>query len=160
MPSSSMNPRRHTIAYKPGRHGCPRRGATLGNARLAFALPQHPDEYRPKCQVLLAVGQQLGEGPALRVGPGLADPVGPFEVGSIRTRSSARGAGPSGSSRPWSRRSSSSELRSRRLPAETGLRIRSLVGPSRWWGGRHEDERGLTRPGASRSPLGTADRPK
>jgi hypothetical protein len=30
-------------------------------------LPQHPDEHRPEDPVLLAVDQQLGEGPGLRV---------------------------------------------------------------------------------------------
>jgi hypothetical protein len=43
---------------------------------------------------------ELGERPSLRVPPELADPVGAFEVGSIRTwSSSARGAGPRASRR-------------------------------------------------------------
>ena len=44
-------------------------------------LPQHPDEHRPERPILLAVDQQLGEGPRLRVPVELADPVGPVEVG-------------------------------------------------------------------------------
>ena len=42
---------------------------------------QHPDEHRPERPVLLAVDQELGEGPRLRVPPELADPVGSLEVG-------------------------------------------------------------------------------
>ena len=44
-------------------------------------LPQHADEHGPQGPVLLAVDQQLSEGPALRVAPELADPVGAVEVG-------------------------------------------------------------------------------
>jgi hypothetical protein len=44
-------------------------------------LPQHPDEHRPERPVLLAVDQELGEGPALWVSPELSDPIGPLEVG-------------------------------------------------------------------------------
>jgi hypothetical protein len=43
-------------------------------------LPQHPDED-PQRPILLAVDQELGEGPRLRVPPELADPVGSLEVG-------------------------------------------------------------------------------
>jgi hypothetical protein len=45
------------------------------------ALPQHADEHRSPRPVLLAVDQQLGEGPALRVAPELAYLAGPLEVG-------------------------------------------------------------------------------
>jgi len=45
-------------------------------------LPQHPDEHRLKCPILLAIDQQLGEGAALRIAPELVDPVGPLEVAS------------------------------------------------------------------------------
>jgi hypothetical protein len=62
----------------------------------------------PGVPVLLAVDQQLGERPRLRVPPELADPVGSLEVGSVTWSSSARGAGPSASRRSRSRRSSSS----------------------------------------------------
>jgi hypothetical protein len=44
-------------------------------------FPQHPHEHSPERPVLLAVDQQLGEGPTLRVAPELADPLGAFEVG-------------------------------------------------------------------------------
>ena len=44
-------------------------------------LSQHPDEHGPERPILLAVDQQLGEGPALRVAPELSDPVGSLEVG-------------------------------------------------------------------------------
>ena len=44
-------------------------------------LSQHPHKHRPKRPVLLAVDEELGEGPALWVAPELADPVGPLEVG-------------------------------------------------------------------------------
>ena len=44
-------------------------------------FPQHPDQHRPERPVLLAVDEELGEGPRLRVPPELADPVGPLEVG-------------------------------------------------------------------------------
>jgi hypothetical protein len=47
----------------------------------ALVLAQHPDEHRPERPVLLAVDQQLGEGPCLGVAPELSDPVGPVEVG-------------------------------------------------------------------------------
>jgi catechol 2,3-dioxygenase-like lactoylglutathione lyase family enzyme len=41
---------------------------------------QHPDEHRSERTVLVAVGQEFGEGPCLRC-PELADPIGPIEVG-------------------------------------------------------------------------------
>ena len=41
----------------------------------------HPDEHRPERPILLAVDQELGEGPTLWVAPELADPVGSLEVG-------------------------------------------------------------------------------
>jgi hypothetical protein len=44
-------------------------------------LPQHANQHRPERPVLLAVDQELGEGPALRVAPELTDPVGSLEVG-------------------------------------------------------------------------------
>jgi len=44
-------------------------------------LPEHADEPRSERSVLLAVDQQLGEGPALRVAPELSDPVGSLEIG-------------------------------------------------------------------------------
>jgi hypothetical protein len=37
------------------------------------ALPQHPDEHRPKRPVVLAIDQEFGEGAALRVAPELTD---------------------------------------------------------------------------------------
>jgi hypothetical protein len=46
-----------------------------------IALPKHADEHRPKGPVLLAVDQQLGEAPRLRVPLELADPIGTLEVG-------------------------------------------------------------------------------
>jgi hypothetical protein len=61
----------------------PARRAGAGS-RCALAssigLPQHPDEQRPQCPVLLAVDQQLSESAALRMAPELADPVGALEV--------------------------------------------------------------------------------
>jgi hypothetical protein len=57
-------------------------GELLGvRTPLAIGLPQHAYQHRPEHPILLAVDQQLGEGPALRVGPELADPVGTLEVG-------------------------------------------------------------------------------
>jgi hypothetical protein len=47
---------------------------------LEVSLPQHPDEHRPECPILLAVDQQFGEGATLRIAPELCDPVGPLEV--------------------------------------------------------------------------------
>ena len=47
----------------------------------AVGFLQHPDEHRPERPVLLAVDQELGEGPRLRIPPELADPVGAVEVG-------------------------------------------------------------------------------
>jgi hypothetical protein len=47
----------------------------------AVGFPQHPYEYRPERPVLLAVDQELGECPRLRIPPELADPVGSLEVG-------------------------------------------------------------------------------
>jgi hypothetical protein len=44
-------------------------------------LPQHANQHRPERPVLLAVDQELGEGPALRVAPELSYPVGSLEVG-------------------------------------------------------------------------------
>ena len=44
-------------------------------------LVQHSEEHCPQRPIFLAVDQQLGESPALRVGPELADPLGPLEVG-------------------------------------------------------------------------------
>jgi hypothetical protein len=44
-------------------------------------LAQHPDEHCPKHPILLAVDQEFGEGPALRVAPERADPLGPLKVG-------------------------------------------------------------------------------
>ena|SRR5215207_3363229 len=46
-----------------------------------LGLPQHPNQHGSKHPVLLAVDQELGEGPRLRVPPELADPVGSLEVG-------------------------------------------------------------------------------
>jgi hypothetical protein len=51
-----------------------------GLGRLS-RLPQHPDEHRPQCPVLLTVDQQFGEGAALRVAPELSDSIGSLEVG-------------------------------------------------------------------------------
>jgi hypothetical protein len=48
---------------------------------LALGLSQHPYEDRPERPILLAVDQELGEGPALWVALELADPVGSVEVG-------------------------------------------------------------------------------
>jgi hypothetical protein len=45
-----------------------------------FSLPQHPYEYRPQHSILLAVDQELSEGPAPRVRPELADPLSAFEI--------------------------------------------------------------------------------
>lgn len=56
-------------------------------------LPQHPDEHRPERPVLLAVDQQLGEGPRLRVPSELADPIGSVEVGEHQDVEQARRAG-------------------------------------------------------------------
>jgi hypothetical protein len=58
----------------------PRRGAGVPDD-LALSLPQHPDEHRPERPILLAVDQEFGEGPRLRVPPELSDPVGAVEVG-------------------------------------------------------------------------------
>ena len=48
---------------------------------LAVGLPQHADQHRPEDSILLAVDQQLGERPRLRVPVELADPVSALEVG-------------------------------------------------------------------------------
>ena len=47
----------------------------------ALRLPEHPYQHRPERPVLLAVDQELGEGPALRMTPELADSLGALEVG-------------------------------------------------------------------------------
>jgi hypothetical protein len=52
-----------------------------GFGRSLLMLPQHPDEHRSERPVLLAVDQELGEGPALREAPELSDTVGAVEVG-------------------------------------------------------------------------------
>jgi hypothetical protein len=39
-----------------------------------------PDQHRPERPILLAVVEQLGEGPALRVAPELRDPLGAHDV--------------------------------------------------------------------------------
>jgi len=52
-----------------------------------MTLPQHPDEHRSECPILLAVDQQLGDGATLRVAP---------ELGR-----SARRAGGQGRRRTW-----------------------------------------------------------
>ena len=44
-------------------------------------FPQHPDKNGSERPVLLAVDQEFGKGAALLVGPELADPFGPLEVG-------------------------------------------------------------------------------
>ena len=65
-----------------------------GYQRLAVALPQHPDEHRPKRPILLAVDKQFGEGTCL--GFPQYEPMASArsKSGSIRTwRSSPRGAG-------------------------------------------------------------------
>ena len=49
-------------------------------ARLV-GIPQHADEHRSKHPVLLAVDQELGEGPRRGVPPVRADRIGPLEVG-------------------------------------------------------------------------------
>jgi hypothetical protein len=46
----------------------------------AVSFPQHPDKHRPERPILLAVDQELGEGPALRIAPELADPLGAVEI--------------------------------------------------------------------------------
>jgi hypothetical protein len=43
-------------------------------------LAAHPDEHRPKGPVLLAVDQELGEGPRRGIPPLGADGVGPVEI--------------------------------------------------------------------------------
>jgi hypothetical protein len=95
-------------------------------------LTQHPDEHRSERPVLLAVDQELGEGPALRVAPELADPVGALEVGNIRTwSSSARRAGPSASRR--SRNVSSNSCRvdiGSTIASKTCVRCRNAEKPS------------------------------
>jgi hypothetical protein len=59
-----------------------------------LVLPQHAEEHRPQRPVLLAVDQQLREGPLLGVPPELADSVGSLEVGrdveQFGTRSGAK----------------------------------------------------------------------
>jgi hypothetical protein len=37
----------------------------MAEPKLAFGLPQHPHEHRPKRPVLLAVDQELGDGAEL-----------------------------------------------------------------------------------------------
>jgi hypothetical protein len=70
------------------------------------ALPQHADEHRPERPVLLAVDQELGEGPRLRVPQYEPIASARSKSGSIRTwSSSARGTWPS-TSRRCRRRSS------------------------------------------------------
>jgi hypothetical protein len=46
-----------------------------------LGLPQHADQHRPEAPILLAVDQELGERPRLRVPPELAEAVGALEVG-------------------------------------------------------------------------------
>jgi hypothetical protein len=60
-----------------------------------LGLPQHPDEHRSERPVLLAVDQELGEGPTLWVAPELSDPVGPVEVGEHEDVEASRGDPPS-----------------------------------------------------------------
>jgi hypothetical protein len=52
-----------------------------GSSSSAVRLLQHPDLHRSERPILLAVDQQLSEGPRLRVPPVLSDPVGAVEVG-------------------------------------------------------------------------------
>jgi hypothetical protein len=74
-------------------------------------MGQQPEYDGPRRPVLLAVDQQLGEGPGLWVPPEGADASARSKSGSIRTwSSSAHGAGPSASRRFRIRRSSSSGL--------------------------------------------------
>jgi hypothetical protein len=57
-------------------------------------LPQHPDKHRPESPILLAVDQQLGEGPRILGFPNRG-PIASTrsKSGSMRTwSSSARGA--------------------------------------------------------------------
>jgi hypothetical protein len=56
-------------------------GSSLSPAPLAPGFSQHPDHHRPERPVLLAVDQELAEGPRLRVAPELSDAVGALEVG-------------------------------------------------------------------------------
>jgi hypothetical protein len=48
----------------------------MAEPKLAFGLPQHPDEHRSKRPVLLAVDQELGEGAGLRVRAEFTDLTG------------------------------------------------------------------------------------
>ena len=64
----------------PGRatysaHGSqpPARPCRPSTRLLAVGLPQHPDEHGPERPILLAIDQELGEGPRLRVPPELPD---------------------------------------------------------------------------------------
>ena len=52
---------------------------------MLIRLTQHPSKHRPSHSVFLAVDQELGEGAGMGFLPVGADPVGPLEVGSIRT---------------------------------------------------------------------------
>jgi hypothetical protein len=65
-------------------------------------LPQHSDQHGPKGPVLLAVDQKLGEGPALRVAPELADPVGSVEVRQVVGQLGAGGGTEGVEALPWS----------------------------------------------------------
>jgi len=56
---------------------------TLGETAIlgsALGLPQHPDQHRSERPVLLAVDQELGEGPASLGPPVRADRIGSLEV--------------------------------------------------------------------------------
>jgi hypothetical protein len=91
----------------------------------AAGVPQRPDEHRPERPVLLAIDQELGEGVTLLVAPELADPVGPLEVGELRTwSSSARAAGGTASRRACVSRSSSSGRISRMVRRNRDVRSR------------------------------------
>ena len=86
-----------SVRVLPEKHN-PRKGLAIRflsalPAPLAPPLhrPKLPDEAPPECLVLLAVDQEFGKGPALRVGSELADPLGTLEIGGQQDVEQHRG---------------------------------------------------------------------
>jgi hypothetical protein len=65
--------------------GSPRGGwADNPYGARTLCLSQHPDGYGPEHTILLAINQEFGEGPALRIAPDTHRPFRPIEVGEYQ----------------------------------------------------------------------------
>jgi hypothetical protein len=95
-------------------------------ASLSFS--EHSHHHRPKCSVLLAVDQQLGEGATLRLAPELADPVGSLEVGQHEhVEQLGAGSGPEGIQALPEARSGSSGLMAAGYAVEPSVRVSACL---------------------------------